>query len=359
MQREILKDVSRIVVKLGTGILTDRRNRLDEAQMERLTREVAGLCRAGREIILVSSAAVGAGMGVLGMTKRPTRLDGLQACAAAGQLKLMAAYDRHFEAHNLNVAQVLLTHEDLKHKERHLNARNTLVALLNRGIIPIINENDAVSFTELKFGDNDQLSALVASLLPADLLVMLTSVDGLLEGFGGREPQLIATVEAIDSTVRRLARGTASLTATGGMTTKIQAAEIAMKSGIPVVIASGRREGILPCVLAGEEVGSLFIPSPRRLGGRKRWIAFFHHPKGGIHVDDGAKAALRDRGKSLLLPGVLRCEGRFHPRDIVKVCDRDGKEFARGISEFGSQEIQNGAVTRGKELIHRDNLVVL
>ncbi|HTD88415.1 MAG TPA: glutamate 5-kinase, partial [Candidatus Binatia bacterium] len=197
MRRELLKDVSRIVVKLGTGVLTDSQKLLDPVQMEQLVGQIAEQRKAGKEMVLVSSGAVGAGMGALGYQKRPGDLAELQACAAVGQSRLMATYEKLFGAFNLAVAQVLLTHDDLEHHERHLNARNTLVTLLSRGVVPIINENDAISNTELKFGDNDTLSALVASLLPADLLIVLTTVDGVIENFGKANPKTISQIEHI------------------------------------------------------------------------------------------------------------------------------------------------------------------
>src|SRR5438105_13829376 len=231
MRAELLKNVSRIVVKVGTGVLTDSRKQLDLSQVERLVGQIAAQRQAGKQIALVSSGAVGAGMGALGYEKRPNDLAELQACAAVGQSRLMSTYDKLFSSFNLHVAQVLLTHDDLQHHERHLNARNTLVTLLERGVVPIINENDAVSFTELKFGDNDKLSALVASLLPADLLVILTTVDGVIENFGKANPKTIPIIEAIDSKILRLAGGTDSVTAIGGMASKLEAAKIAIRSG--------------------------------------------------------------------------------------------------------------------------------
>jgi glutamate 5-kinase len=358
VRSEILKDVTRIVVKLGTGVLTDSRKQPDLAQMEQLVAQVAEQRQAGREVVLVSSGAVGAGMGALGFQKRPGGLAELQACAAVGQSRLMAIYDKLFGAHGLSVAQILLTHDDLAHHERHLNARNTLVTLLERGIVPIINENDVVSFTELKFGDNDKLSALVASLLPADLLLILTTVDGVLENFGKANPRTIPLIEHVDTALEESAGGTDSTTAVGGMASKIQAAKIAMRSGIPLVIASGRKKRVLARVLAGEEEGTLFVPQPTRLKGRKRWIAFFHHPKGTLFVDAGARKALREAGKSLLPPGITRCEGDFAPGDVVRICDPDGTEFARGIAGFGAAEIAARKLQR-VEVVHRDNLVIL
>ncbi len=358
MHRESLKDASRIVVKMGTGVLTDSRKQLDPAQMGQLVAQVAAQRQAGKEVILVTSGAVGAGMGALGCQKRPTDPAELQACAAVGQSRLMATYDRLFAQFNLHVAQVLLTHDDLQHHDRHLNARNTLVTLLARGVVPIINENDAVSITELKFGDNDRLSALVACLLPADLLVILTTVDGLIENFGRANPRTIPLIEAIDDRVEQMAGGTDSVTAVGGMASKIQAAKIVVRSGIPLVVASGRKKEMLARLLSGAEEGTLFVPHAHKLRGRKRWIAFFHHPKGTLVVDDGAKRALRDKGKSLLPPGVSRCEGEFSAGDVVRICDLDGTEFARGLADFDAGEIRSRTLQR-VEVVHRDNLVVL
>jgi len=358
VRSDLLKNVVRIVLKLGTGVLTDSRKQPDLAQMERLVAQIAEQRRAGKEVVLVSSGAVGAGMGVLGHAKRPADLAELQACAAVGQSRLMSVYEKLFARFDLNVAQVLLTHDDLEHHERHLNARNTLVTLLAHGVVPIINENDAISFTELKFGDNDKLSALVAALLPADLLIILTTVEGVIHNFGKPDAKLVPLIEQIDSVLEAMAGGTDSATATGGMASKIQAAKIAVRSGIPLVIAPGHAENILALVLAGEEQGTLFTAQPTRLQGRKRWIAFFHHPKGTIFVDDGAKQALRENGKSLLPPGVARCDGDFQAGEVVRICDADGTEFARGIAAFASREIQARGLSR-VEVVHRDNLVIL
>jgi glutamate 5-kinase len=358
MRRESLQHAARIVVKLGTGVLTDSSKQPDPKQLEQLVAQVAAQRKAGRELVLVSSGAVGAGMGVLGLDRRPKALAELQACAAIGQSRLMATYDTLFAKFGLNVAQVLLTHDDLQHHERHLNARNTLVTLLARGVVPIINENDAVSFTEIKFGDNDTLSALVASLLPADLLVILTTVDGVLENFGKPDPRTIPEVESIDGTIEKLAGGTNSETAVGGMASKVQAAKIVVRSGIPLVIASGRKKDVLDRITRGDEEGTLFVPESTKLPGRKRWIAFFHHPRGALIVDDGAKLALREKGKSLLPPGVARCEGRFAAGDVVRICDLNGTEFARGITRFDSDQVAARTLAR-VELVHRDDLVIL
>jgi glutamate 5-kinase len=357
MRAKLLKDSPLVVVKLGSGILTDTRNRLATPRIKQLVGQIARARKAGREVVLVSSGAVAAGMEALGCQKRPARLAELQACAAVGQSRLMACYDEFFAAHNLQAAQVLLTHDDLRDHDRHLNARNTLMALLDHGVVPVINQNDAVTFNELTVGDNDKLSALVAALLPADLLVQLTTADGLVRNFGKPNARLISTVRKINDTIRSLARGTQSATSIGGMASKVDAAQIAGRAGIPMVIANGVKRGQLTQVLAGEKVGTFFVPSGDKLKGRKRWIAFFHHPKGALVVDEGAKAALRERGKSLLEMGIAKCEGEFAAGEVVRICDGNGTGFAQGIARFARAEIENGSA--GKVVVHRDDLVIL
>ncbi len=356
--RSELKNAKRIVVKLGTAVLTDERKQPDRAQMRQLVSQVAHQRREGREIVIVTSGAVGAGMGVLGYAKRPESVAEQQACAAVGQSRLMATYEKLFAEFDLHVAQVLLTHADLQHHERHHNARGTLLTLLKRGVVPIINENDAVSTTELKFGDNDRLSALVAALLPADLLVILTSVDGVMVDFGKATAKRLSAIPEIDGEIEALAGGTTSATAVGGMKSKIQAAKIVVRSGLPLVIAPGRSTTVLEDIVGGRDVGTLFRPKQAKLRGRKRWIAFFHHPKGAVFVDAGARRALIENGRSLLPPGVLRCEGEFEAGEIVNICDEAGVEFARGMTAFGSDEICQKKTARG-EVVHRDDLVIL
>ena len=253
---------------------------------------------------------------------------------------------------------MLLTHDDLEHRERHLNARNTLISLLAKGVVPIVNENDAVSYTELKFGDNDWLAALVACLLPADLLVILTTVDGLVENFGKKKPSTIPVVEQIDADIQKLAGGTLSATAIGGMQAKLRAARMTARTGIPMVIASGQKKRTLANILGGQDEGTFFVPRPGHLKGRKRRIAFFHHPKGSLWVDNGARDALRDKGKSLLPPGVARCNGDFTKGDVVRICDLNGTEFSRGISRFDADKIRARKL-KGIEIVHRNDLVIL
>ena len=356
VRAKLIADAKLVVVKLGTGILTDRRNRLASSRIKQIVAQVARARKTGREVVLVSSGAVGAGMEALGYKKRPTRLEELQACAAVGQSRLMAVYQELFAAHEIQAAQVLLTHADLQDHDRHLNARNTLMALLARGVVPVVNENDAVSFTELTVGDNDKLSALVAALLPADLLVLLTTAEGLVRNFGKGNAKLVPTVKKIDAATRKLAGGTQSSTSVGGMASKLKAAEIVMRAGIPMLIGNGMQRGVLAKVLAAEAVGTFFLPGEAKLKGRKRWIAFFHHPQGSMVVDDGAKAALRERGMSLLAPGVMECEGDFEAGDVVGICDRHGTEFAQGVAKYSREAMENNP---GKVVVHRDHLVVL
>jgi len=356
--RSELKNVKRIVVKLGTAVLTDECKHPDADQIGQLVAQIARLRQTGKEVVIVTSGAVGAGMGVLGYERRPVSVAEQQACAAIGQSRLMTTYEKLFSHFRLHVAQVLVTHADLQDEQRHRNARNTLTTLLRRGVIPIINENDAVSTTELKFGDNDKLSALVAALLPADLLVILTSVEGVMENFGKSSARRLSVVESIGDKIESMAGGTTSSTAVGGMKSKIQAAKIVIRSGLPLVIAPGRSKTVLAEIMTGADVGTLFLPQPSKLRGRKRWIAFFHHPRGVVFVDPGARRALVENGRSLLPPGVTRCEGGFAAGDIVSICDTGGAEFARGISAFSAQEIAGRKTARG-EIVHRDDLVIL
>jgi glutamate 5-kinase len=358
MERNLLIETSRMVVKLGTGILTGSSKQVDPRQIEQLVGQVAAQRKDGREVVVVSSGAVGAGMGVLNMDKRPTDLSDLQACAAVGQSALMSTYSELFAKYNLKVAQVLLTHDDLEDKDRHLNARNTLVSLLDKGVIPIVNENDAVSYTELKFGDNDWLASLVACLLPADLLVILTTVDGLVENFGKKNPHTITVVEKIDTHIQKLAGGTLSNMAIGGMEAKIRAAKMTIRTGIPLVIASGKKKRVISNIIDGKDEGTFFVPRAGKLKGRKRWIAFFHHPKGSLWVDNGARNALRDKGKSLLPPGISKCIGEFNKGDVVRICDLEGTEFSRGISQYNADEIRARKL-KSVEIVHRNDLVIL
>jgi glutamate 5-kinase len=345
LRQQALARVHRLVVKVGSGVVG--------TGVESLVSQIAALQQAGTQVILVSSGAIAAGMGVLDLKQRPKSLAQLQACAAIGQGKLMAAYDSLFGKHRLHVAQVLLTHDDLRSRQRHLNARNTLLQLLDDGVIPVINENDTVAVEEIKFGDNDRLSALVATLVDADLLVILSHVPGLLDrrssgsGLPAATGSRIPIVPAITDEIEALAGGTDRQTSVGGMKSKIEAAKIVTRAGIPLVIADGERPVVLPGILAREDIGTIFLPQGGRLESRKRWIAFFQHPTGKLFVDDGAQQALIVAGKSLLAKGVARREGETVTGNVVSICDLTGNEFARGLTRPGNV------------LVHRDDLVVL
>ncbi len=349
---EILGAVHRIVVKLGTGLLTDAQHALAPVQIERVIGQIVALHQQKRQVIVVTSGAIGAGMAELGLKQRPKKLDELQAAAAVGQSKLMAVYDEMFGRAGIHVAQILLTHDDLKNRTRHLNARNTLETLLAHGVIPIINENDTVSVDEIKFGDNDRLAALTAMLIDADLLVILSHVEGLLEGAQGK---VIASVPEITREIEQLAGGTDRETSVGGMKSKIEAARIVTRAGIPMIIASGEREGVLTATLAGKDVGTIFAPHEGKLASRKRWIAFFQRPKGVLRVDDGAKQALCADEKSLLAKGIVAMEGEFKQGDVVSIRDAKDVEFARGLAKVGGSELE----TATGVVVHRDDLVIL
>ncbi len=369
-----LKGVRRVVVKVGSGLITARDAGLDAARIAALADELSAVMARGKEVVLVSSGAIVAGMARLGLRERPRSIPEKQAAAAVGQSALMQHYETAFARHRRPVAQILLTQADVSARARYLNARNTLVTLLGFGVLPIINENDTVAVEEIKFGDNDNLSALVAQLVDADLLVLLTDVDGLYDADPLREPNArkLDTVEAVTPEIERLVWADASRTAVGGMATKLQAAQKAAASGIPMVIASGRDAGALTRLLKGEPVGTWFAPRGDRLAARKRWIAFAVPPQGRLLVDAGARQALTERGKSLLPSGVIEVEGEFDAGEVVALCgEDDGKEFARGLVNFDARELRKIRRARTAEIegllgyksfdevIHRDNLVVL
>ncbi len=369
-----LKRTSRLVVKVGSGLITARDAGLDSGRINALADELAAVMRQDREVALVSSGAVVAGMARLGLRERPRSIPEKQAAAAVGQSALMQHYETAFARHGRTVAQILLTQADISARARYLNARNTLTTLLRYGVLPIINENDTVAVEEIKFGDNDNLSALVAQLIDADLLVLLTDVDGLYTGDPLRDAHArkLDTVEAVTPEIERLVWAEPGRVAVGGMATKLQAAQKAAASGVPMVIASGREPGTLARLLGGEPVGTYFPPRADRLAARKRWIAFAVPPQGRLLVDAGARQALTDRGKSLLPSGVVDVEGEFEAGEVVALCAAaDGKEFARGLVNFDAHELRK--IRRAKtteievllgyksfdEVIHRDNLVVL
>ena len=357
----------RVVVKVGSSVLSHPGGALDHHRCERLVAQLIQLRGQGTQVVFVSSGAIAAGMGSLGFKQRPRRLPQLQAAASVGQGQLMRLYDELFGGSNVRVGQILLTRDDLANRQRYLNARHTLLTLLEAGVVPIVNENDTVAVEEIRFGDNDQLSALVAGLVHADALVILSDVDGLLQ-----HGRAIPVVEAITPELTRLAGGTSRATSTGGMATKLEAARIAMHSGIPLIIANGDTPQVLTRLAGGEPLGTLFLPRSSGLAAKKRWLAFAaRRVQGAIVVDEGAQAALSTGGKSLLASGIIAARGQFIAGELVSVTGRDDHEFARGISNYSAQDVARvrglktaqirqllGERTDG-EVIHRDNLVIL
>ena len=361
----------RLVVKVGTSVLTGPDHQLDEGRIGRLVEDLVLLRQRDREVILVTSGAIGAGIGLLGWPDRPTDLARSQAAAAVGQGRLMELYARRFGSHGVRVAQILLTREDLTHRQRYLNARQTMRTLLKAGVAPIVNENDTVSVEEIRFGDNDELCALVAHLMDAQLLVILTDVDGFERRVGDKR-ELIPLVERITPELERWAGPAGRSTSTGGMASKLKAARMVTASGIPMLLANGTKAGILTALLLeGRLAGTLFLPSGKnRIGARKRWLCFTAHPKGALIVDAGAREALLNRGRSLLASGVRRLEGRFRKGDLVSIRDEQNEEFGRGLVNYPDSELEkiqglkSEAIAallgrKAEEVIHRDSLVIL
>ncbi len=373
-RRAFLSKRHRIVIKIGSAVLASSEKGLDQSRVERLAAEISGLLDQGREIILVSSGAIAAGLAKLGLAKKkgmPLSLK--QAAAAVGQSSLMWMYEKTFGAYGRKVAQVLLTREDLSNRSRFLNARNTLHTLLEHGVIPVINENDTVSVDEIKFGDNDNLSGMVVSLVDADLLVILSDVDGLytVDPKLDSSAELVSVVEKITAEVDRAAGDARSPVGTGGMRSKIMAARKVAAYGTPMVIINGRKPGMLQALFSGGEVGTLFLPRAERQDSRKHWIAYTVSATGRVVVDEGGREALVNKGKSLLPGGVVKVEGSFRVGECVTCVDRSGRAFARGLVKYSSVDLdrikglktsQIAAVLGHKdddEVIHRDDMVVL
>ncbi|MDR2092405.1 MAG: glutamate 5-kinase [Azoarcus sp.] len=369
--RKRLCDARRLVVKVGSALVTDNGAGLDCTAIDAWAGQIAALCRGGREIALVSSGAIAAGMQKLGWKKRPSEIHSLQAAAAVGQMGLVKTYEDIFARHGLATAQILLTHDDLADRNRYLNARSTVVTLLELGVVPIINENDTVVTDEIKFGDNDTLGALVANLIDADALVILTDQPGLYTADPRRDANatLVEEGEAGDRRFEAMAGGAGTGIGKGGMLTKVLAARRAARSGAHTCIASGREADVLPRLVAGEALGTLLYTSNSRLAARKQWLADHLQLAGALVIDAGAVAALRG-GKSLLPVGALEARGDFRRGEAVACLDERGEEIARGLVNYGASECRRILrkpsaeieATLGyidtPELIHRDNLVV-
>lgn len=372
-RRELLKSVKRIVVKVGTSSLITKDFKLNKERIDQFVDDLASVKQSGKEVILVTSGAIGTGVGRIGLKCRPQDIPSQQAAAAVGQSLLMSAYEERFRKYNLPIAQMLLTQDDLRNRKRYTNASNTLHALLRYGVIPIINENDTVAVEEIKVGDNDTLSALVTNLADADLLLILSDTDG----FYTDDPRknsgakLINVVPTINAEIKQAAGKKGSSVGTGGMETKLKAAQIVTGSGVNMVLANSSIEKAISRILDGEEIGTLFMAEGERKSGWKRWIAYSLPIKGALQVDAGAYLALTKNGKSLLASGLIGVTGNFKFGDAVSCIDDNGNEFARGLVNYSANEVSK---IKGKktieiesilgyrhydEVIHRDNLVIL
>ncbi len=368
--REKIEQAERIVIKIGSSTLTYQNSRLNLNRIEKLIRDIANLKNQGKEVIIVSSGAVAAGYGELRLAESPETIPEKQALAAIGQGTLMHTYKKLFKEYGQQAAQVLLTQDDLTDRSRYLNSRNTLSQLLEYNIIPVINENDTVAVKEIKFGDNDTLSALVSSLIDADLLVILSDIAGLYTADPREEEtaQLISEVEEITEEIEELAGGAGTSQGTGGMITKIEAAKIATRAGIPLVIANGEEDNCVTRIIAGEELGTVF-QSESGMASRDKWIAFNLGVSGQLVIDQGAARALTEEGSSLLPCGIVDSTGDFAAGDVVDIVNQSGQKLARGLVNYSHQEVeqikglQSSEIERElgyqgyEEVVHRNNLV--
>jgi len=365
-RQKIIKNAKRIVIKVGTRLLTD--NSLFASLIE----QIAELKKAGLQVILISSGAVGVGMKMLAMKKRPVKLSAIQALAAIGQSKLMSIYEQECAKYGFHAAQLLLTREDLNHRERHINVLNCINALCSQNNLPIINENDSVSVDELKLGDNDTLAGLVAVMTRCDLTVLLTTVDGLHSTSNGKLDKRIPLVSALTDDLKQFADGTDdSALSIGGMITKLTAAEIVTSAGEALLIADGREENIIIKIFKCEDLGTLFIPVANQpMRSKQRWLSFFSRASAKIIIDDGAKTALLQKGRSLLPSGILTVEGIFQRGDTVNICDLNKKILAKGLSNYSSEdmlkilgkkscEVRKTLGSGDDEAVHRNNLAVI
>jgi glutamate 5-kinase len=373
VRQEVIALAPTVVVKVGTNVLAGSDGTLDPQRIQSLADQVQRIRQTGRKVALVSSGAIGAGVGRLGLGRRPVDLRHLQACAAVGQSFLMRAYEEVLGRHGAPTAQILLTAGDFDNRTRYLNVRNTLLTLFEWGAVPIINENDTVSVAEIKFGDNDHLAAMVTNLLQAPLLVLLTNVDGLYATDPNTDPnaRLLTTVPRIDHAVLEMAGGSKSVLGSGGMRSKLRAARLCTAAGESVLMANGTRPGVLDSVLAGQPVGTLFLPHGETVPAWKRWVGFTARPKGRVVVDAGACDAVQKQGRSLLPIGVLQAIGSFNKGDVIGLYSADGVEFARGLSNYSQGDVARICGMRTEqiaealgsapyeEVVHRDNLVVI
>jgi glutamate 5-kinase len=373
VRQEVIALAHTVVVKVGTNVLTRADGTLEPARLQLLADQLQRVRVGGRKVVLVSSGAIGAGVGRLGLAKRPADLPHLQACAAVGQALLMRAYEDCLARHGIPTAQILLTAGDFDSRGRYLNARNTIVTLFEWGCLPIINENDTVSVAEIRFGDNDHLAAMVTNLLQAPLLILLSVVDGLYSADPNTDPsaQLVTTVPNIDGAIMEKAGDSRSALGSGGMRSKLRAARLATVAGESVIMANGSRPDVLDAIFRAEPVGTLFLPHSSTLPAWKRWLGYAARPRGRLVVDEGARKAVQEQGRSLLPIGVVQVQGTFGKGDVVSLCDPDGVEFARGLTNYSAAAADKLRGLRTEkirevmgtfpyeEVVHRDNLVVI
>ena len=373
VRKRVLEELGTVVVKVGTGVLSTGKGTLDRRRVASLADQIHRVKCTGRHVVLVTSGAIGAGMGQLRWAQRPKDLPRLQAAASVGQSWLIRAYDESFRAHGYHTGQILVTRQDFDDRTRYLNIRNAIRALVDSDAIPVINENDTVSVDELRFGDNDIIAAMVTHLLRAGLLVLLSTVDGLCatDADGKATGPVVKVIQDFDEDVRRWATSEISPGGSGGMASKLEAARMVCDAGEAVIIAGGRRRNVLVDIIDGKPVGTLCLPRPRAMTSRKRWIGFTARPRGKIAVDVGARQAIQRGGKSLLAIGITGVSGRFGKGDVVSVCGPDGVEFARGLCNYTAEDVdrikglrtgQFAKVlgdTSYDEVIHRDNLALV
>jgi glutamate 5-kinase len=371
--KNIFDSCNKIVIKIGTNLLADKEKGINLERIENIVRNVSHIQSLGKHVVIVSSGAIGAGVAALNLKKRPKSIPEKQAAAAIGQPLLMEAYENAFRKERCNIAQVLLTKDDFISRPRYLNARNTFSVLFEKGVVPIINENDTVAVEEIKLGDNDNLSSMVANLVEADLLIILSDVDGLFtdDPAVNHKADLIPLVEKVTSNIEKLAKSSKTDLSTGGMITKLQAAKRCVSSGIAVVITSGKNPEVFEEILSGNFKGTLFLPADKKINVRKKWIGYVSHPKGFLVIDEGAKNALLKKNKSLLPSGILEVHGEFKSNDTISVKSINNLEIARGVSGFSSDDLKKikgrntieiekilGHKLRD-EVIHKDNLVLI
>lgn len=373
MRSQLLSKVKKIVIKVGTNVVTDKNGCLDKVIVKKLAMQVLQLRIMGYKVVMVSSGAIGSGLGELGIKKRPKTLPELQAAAAVGQCKLISLYDEFFTQNGYHAAQLLLTRQDFEDRQRYLNASNTINALMKLNTIPIINENDTISVDEIAFGDNDMLSSLVTNMMQAELLIILSSIDGLYEKISktGKGKNKLEIVENVNSDIMGLASDVKTEMGLGGMKSKLEAVRIATKAGEAVIIANGKEDDVLLKIFKESSVGTFFVPSKIKMTCRKRWLSFTVKPKGQIYIDKGAEEALIKNGKSLLASGIINTEGRFGKGDVVSLFGKNKQvELGRGLTNYSIDELEKikGLKTSSiskelgyktyDEVLHRDNMVL-